>query len=220
MLVICACSISEGTLVAEVLENPANPHVLKAAMNFRGHLTGGLLAGAVTASVAVTTKYVSLSPEAFQHFTGNLLHWQGEVQTLIGLFIATLFMALFPDLDTASVPQRWFFRAVFMALIYLGWHEYYEQATLLGILSILPLLDHHRGWTHRKISPLLVPVLLGAVYEYWRTRHAWIGGFSWTNVQSLLEGHTVFLVACIIGWYTHLLLDGCLKFFPTSSDHH
>ena len=59
-------------------------------MNFRGHLNGGLLAGAITASVAVTTKYVSLSPEAFQHFTGNPLHWQGEVQTLIGLFLATL----------------------------------------------------------------------------------------------------------------------------------
>ena len=29
-----------------------------------------------------------------------------------------------------------------------------------------------------------------------------------------------FFIACIVGWYTHLLLDGCFKVFPTSQDHH
>ena len=109
-------------------------------MNFRGHLTGGLLAGAITASVAVTTKYVSLSPEAFQHFTGTPLHWQGEVQTLIGLFLATLFMALFPDLDTASVPQRWFFRGMFVLLAFLFFTRQMELFAILAFVSLLPVM--------------------------------------------------------------------------------
>ena len=143
-----------------------------------------------------------------------------DLNTQVAVAGTALFFSLFPDLDTASVPQRWFFRGVFMALVYLGWNEHYELATLLGILAVLPLLDHHRGWTHRKFSPLLVPVLLGTAYEYWRVRQVWFGEFSWTNVPYLLEENLVFLVACIVGWYTHLVLDGCFKLFPTTSDHH
>ena len=173
-------------------------------MTFKGHLAGGVLAGIGVVGLAARWGYL---PSA------DYRHWA----TVWG---TTVFFSLFPDFDTSSVPQRWFFRVIFAGLIYLGWTGQYELATLVGILSILPLLDHHRGWTHWKISPLLVPVLLGAVYEYWQTRHSWIGGFSWASVHRLLADHLVFLVACVVGWYIHLLLDGCFKLFPTSSDHH
>jgi membrane-bound metal-dependent hydrolase YbcI (DUF457 family) len=173
-------------------------------MNFRGHVIGGVLAGVVVASAASHWGYIG--PR--DHIT-----WAAVCCT-------TVFFSLFPDLDTSSVPQRWFFRLVFVGLVYLGWQERYELATLLGVLSILPLLDHHRGWTHWKISPLVVPVLLGAVYEYWHSRHAWGAGFSWTEVGKVLEEHVVFFAACIIGWYTHLFLDGRFKVFPTDRDHH
>jgi hypothetical protein len=173
-------------------------------MNFKGHLTGGIVAGIGVTGLAARWGYIP----------------PGDYPTWVAVCGTTLFFSLFPDLDTSSVPQRWFFRAVLAALFYLGWNQHYELATLVGILSVLPLLDHHRGWTHWKISPLLVPVLLGATYEYWRARQAFFDEFSWVNVQSLLAGHLVFLVAGVVGWYTHLLLDGCFKLFPTSSDHH
>lgn len=173
-------------------------------MNFKGHLIGGTLAGIGVASSASHWGYLG----ADDHIT-----WA----VVCGI---TIFFSLFPDLDTASVPQRWFFRLVFVGLLYLGWQERYELATVLGLLSILPLLDHHRGWTHWKISPLLVPLLLGAVYEYWHTRNLWIGGFSWTELRQIIEVHIVFFVACMIGWYMHLFLDGRFKIFPTDRDHH
>jgi len=173
-------------------------------VNFRGHFISGVAVGVGVAAGAVYLGYI----DAHDYAT-----WGAVCAT-------TAFFSLFPDLDTSSVPQRWFFRLVFLLLMGLGWNERYELATLVALLSILPLLDHHRGWTHWKVSPLIVSVLLGTAYEYWRARHAFIQGFSWDNVRVLLEGHAVFLVACVVGWYTHLLLDGRLKFFPTDRDHH
>ena len=82
------------------------------------------------------------------------------------------------------------------------------------------LFQHHRGWTHWKISPLVVSLLLGATYEYWRARNAFMGEFDWANVRTLIQGHWIFLCACIVGWYTHLLLDGRFRIFPTDQDHH
>ncbi|MGY8822841.1 MAG: metal-dependent hydrolase [Candidatus Latescibacterota bacterium] len=173
-------------------------------MNFKGHLISGVIAGIAVAEGASRLSYID---------SQDYSAWGTVCAT-------TTFFSLFPDLDTSSVPQRWFFRFVFGFLLYLGWNERYELATIVAILSLLPLLDHHRGWTHWKVSPLVVSVLVGAVYEYWRARHAFVDGFSWDNVHTLLQGHTVFLVACVVGWYTHLLLDGRFKLFPTERGHH
>jgi hypothetical protein len=173
-------------------------------MNFRGHLVGGVLTA--TAAAAAATRWGYIDPL--------------DYATWGGVWATAVFFSLFPDFDTASVPQRWFFRCVFLALVYLAVTGQFELATLVGLLSILPLLDHHRGWTHWKLSPVLVPVFLGAVYEYWRAQHAWIDGFSWENIGGVLRGHAVFLAASIAGWYTHLLLDGQFKIFPTDRDHH
>ena len=116
-----------------------------------------------------------------------------DLTTQVAIVGTALFFSLFPDLDTASVAQRWFFRSVFCTLLYLGWTEHYELATLIGILCVLPLLDHHRGWTHWKISPFITVGLLGTSYEYWRARQAFLGEFTWDNVHTLLEGHCSFL---------------------------
>jgi hypothetical protein len=173
-------------------------------MNLKGHLVSGVAVGVGVAVGATHYGYIGAD----------------DFNTQVAVAGTALFFSLFPDLDTSSVPQRWFFRLVFGGLLYLGWTERYELATLVGILSLLPLLDHHRGWTHWKISPLAVSLLLGATYEYWRARHAFMGEFGWGNVRVLIEGHWIFLFACIAGWYTHLLLDGRFKFFPTDQDHH
>ena len=173
-------------------------------MNFKGHVLGGSVTGIGVAVGATSLGYVA--PD--------------DLTTQAAVAGTTLFFSLFPDLDTASVAQRWFFRGVFCVLLYLGWTERYELATIVGLLSVLPLLDHHRGWTHWKISPFITVGLLGTSYEYWRARQAFFGEFTWDNVHALLEGHLVFFIACIVGWYTHLLLDGCFKIFPTSQDHH
>lgn len=173
-------------------------------MTFKGHLAGGILIGIAVASGA---SHLGCVPPGDQRL------WAGVCATAV-------FFSLFPDLDTSSVPQRWFFRVVFAALLYLGWSARYELGLVVAVLAMLPVVDHHRGWTHWKISPLIVPAFLGALYEYWHVRRTWPGASNWSEVGPLLEGHLVFLAACVLGWYTHLLLDGCFRVFPVERGHH
>jgi membrane-bound metal-dependent hydrolase YbcI (DUF457 family) len=170
----------------------------------RGHLLGGALAGLGVAAAAARLGWIA----------------NGDHRAWAVLMGATAFCSLFPDLDTSSVPQRWFYRLVFAGLLYLGWTERYSLALVVAILALLPVVDHHRGWTHWKASPLLVPLLLGGLYEYWRIRHAGAAPSSWAELRLLLGWHPVVLGACTVGWYTHLLLDGCFRVFPVERGHH
>lgn len=166
-------------------------------MNFRGHLIGGMVVGVTLAESAARLGGI---PSTDRH-------------TWFAVCATTLFFSLLPDLDTSSVPQRWFFRLVFIGLLYLGWNKRYELATLVGILAIMPLLDHHRGWMHWKWTPLFVPLLASVGYEYWRARQSWFIAFSWSNVQGMLDGYAIFVLASIAGWYCHLILDGRFNIF-------
>tara|TARA_B100001250_G_scaffold409020_1_gene432505 strand:- start:1495 stop:2016 length:522 start_codon:yes stop_codon:yes gene_type:complete len=173
-------------------------------MNFRGHMMSGGVVGIGVVVGAVKSQYIAAN----------------DYLTFITLWITTLFFSLFPDLDAASVPQRWFFRLVFLILLVLGWYERYDMATLIALLALLPLLDHHRGWTHWKISPLLVGPILAVVFNYWNFRSDLNGTFSWESVWQSIREHEVYLIACLLGWYTHLLLDGHFRLFPTDRNHH
>ena len=88
----------------------------------------------------------------------------------------------------------------------------------------LPLLDHHRGWTHWRLSPFLVVLLPAYVFAYWRTVQAEAIGAALTTAHvvaaTLMAEHGLALVAALVGWYTHLLLDGRFKIFPTGKDHY
>ena len=66
--------------------------------------------------------------------------------------------ALLPDLDTASIPQRWFYRGVVLALVVLIAAGFFREAALIGVVAMLPLVHHHRGWTHRWWAALLLPL--------------------------------------------------------------
>ena len=72
-------------------------------MNFKGHLTSGVVVGVGIAVGAVDYGYID----------GD------DLQTQAAVAGTTLFFALFPDLDTSSVPQRWFFRLVFLLRFHL-----------------------------------------------------------------------------------------------------
>ena len=76
---------------------------------------------------------------------------------IVGLGTA---FALFPDLDVASVPQRWFYRAAAALLLVLISQGRAGDAALLGLLALLPLMHRHRGWTHRWWAVPLVPLAL------------------------------------------------------------
>jgi len=124
-----------------------------------------------------------------------------------------LFFSLFPDVDTDSVPRRWFYRGALAVLIYLAWSGWWVEATVVGGLAMFPLVDHHRGWTHGRFVPLLLPAVLCAGLLWWE-------GWATTELR-LLDILTplrlTFVAAAVVGWYTHLLLDGLFRFFPYDS---
>ena len=73
-------------------------------MTFRGHLAGGMAAGVAAAAAA----------------SGLGLTGPGEYGTWCGVAGTGVLFSLVPDLDTASVPQRWFFKGVFVLILYLA----------------------------------------------------------------------------------------------------
>ncbi|MCP4752326.1 MAG: hypothetical protein GY866_15645 [Proteobacteria bacterium] len=176
-------------------------------MNFRGHLVGGVVAGAVVVGVALVVDYVSLNSRSLGVFIENPLNAGGDIPVLIKLFLITCFMSLFPDLDTATVPQRWFFRTVFVVLGILFLIGQMDLFAALTFLALLPILHMHRGWTHSKVTPFLVAAFLAIVFEYYRTRHSWFGGFSWKDAAQVLQTYWIYVLACVLGHYTHLFLD-------------
>ncbi len=173
-------------------------------MNFKGHITGGIVTGAALTGSAI--------------LFSEPLGVPAPPLVLVQIFSITVFFSLFPDLDISSIPQRWFFRAIFIILLGLSYYEHYEEATLLALVAITPLLDHHRSWTHNIFSVLLFPVVMAGIYEYLLMKKQFFYQWSMDQLISHLHNHIWLVIACIVGWYTHLCLDSLPKF--KQSGHH
>jgi hypothetical protein len=127
-----------------------------------------------------------------------------------GMAATVVFFSLFPDVDTDSVPRRWFYRGVLLILLYLAWSGQWLEATIVAMLALLPLVDHHRGWTHGRFVPLLLSVFSCGVLMWWE---GWsIENPAVSDISTSLR--LCFIGAAVVGWYTHLLLDGLLRIFP------
>lgn len=145
---------------------------------YKGHLLGGFFFAVMGLVGAV------------------LLGWLGgDPLIAAGLIGFCLLGALFPDVDTDSKGQRLYyvvFAAVDLGLII---RHYYMWSAWLGFFAMLPAIGSHRGWTHTWWAMLLVPlpilimplILLGA---------------------EAVVGFLPFYVAYVIGYFSHLLLDG------------
>lgn len=190
-------------------------------MNFRGHFAGGLAAGAVAGSCALIAGQLELGGAAPLDIMGGE---PGGVTHFGGVFAAAWFMALFPDLDTASVPQRWFLRGAMLLLVAALLAQRMDLFVLLAFASLLPLIHHHRGWTHWKITPWLIALFMAIVHETLRAEASWLMGFSWHNVGRILQAYWLYVLACVMGHYTHLLLDSrrvrWLPFIRNPEGHH
>ncbi len=103
-------------------------------MNFKAHAT----AGATTAGV------VSLS--------ALVLTGDNHVSLLCGIIV--FLMSLFPDLDTASIPSRYFaIGSLVVSVILMSFQEYY-YCSLIGMSFLCMKVGKHRGWTHKYTLPL------------------------------------------------------------------
>ena len=193
-------------------------------MNFQAHLQGGLVAGSIAVSVALGTGYAEWHNDAWQRFLDSPLDFEQPISLLLSLFVTALFMALFPDLDTTSVPQRWFFRGMFILLAILYFQKELEIFCLLAFVTLLRVMHKHRRCTHWKVTPWLVALFLAIIWEHFRVQDTMRERFSWENVWGALYSSRAFVFACVLGHYTHLLLDSrrirLLPFIRNKPQHH
>ncbi len=176
-------------------------------MKFKVHVVGGAMAGLLTVTIAQVSGYTSANYQHLIDFFNDPQVTRGDVPVLIGLFVITVFMSLFPDLDSASILQRWFYRFALLILVILFLVGQMGLFAAVSFIILLPLLHKHRGWTHSKITPVLLALFFAAVLELHRSSQAWFGGFSIENVGAILKEYWIYVVACVLGHYTHLLLD-------------
>ncbi len=158
-------------------------------------------------SVAQISGYTSASVSDLQKILERPYQTDGDLPLLSGLFLLTLFMSLFPDLDSASVLQRWFYRIILIILIGLFFTGQTGLFAAVTFVSLLPLLHRHRGWTHSKFTPFILAILFAAILEFNRSANALTGQFSPGNMVDWFYTYWIYVLACVAGHYTHLLMD-------------
>lgn len=180
-------------------EQPEQPNLLrcparwgnlgspKMVANWRGHITGGVV---FTGAYAVALTFV---PVAYFAESARLLT---DWQAMAAVFVIGILFGLFPDVDTNSKAQDIFFGFAFIIDILLIWNHNLQAAAYLGLIAMLPIITHHRGWTHTKLAMILVPLpILLIPYLYNST---------------LLPISIVYYGAAVVGYFSHLFLDGLI----------
>lgn len=155
--------------------------------NYKGHLVGGaVLTGIYTAAI-------SYAPvERFAEYA----HILQDYQALVAVFVIGMLFSLFPDVDTNSKGQGIFYWTIFLLdglLIYAG---ALQAAAYLGLIAMLPVLSHHRGWTHSRWAMMVIPlpiILVPYLYS-----------------DKVLAFSLVLYGAAVVGYFSHLLLDGLI----------
>ena len=159
---------------------------------YKGHLAGAMVFFGVYFAGLVLVFSVD---RAYARFSE--LELIGGPVVLFGL---CLMFGLWPDVDTNSKGQNLFYSIFFVIdLILIALREL-EWAAYLGLFAILPILGKHRGWTHSYWAMLLIPSpLLILPYLLFPARP--FAGLP-------------FYGAAVVGYFSHLFMDGLVIPFP------
>jgi len=155
--------------------------------NWRGHIIGGLV---FTTVYAGAMTFVPV--EYFAESARLLTDWQA----MAAVFVIGILFGLFPDVDTNSKAQDIFFGFAFVIDILLIWSRHIQAAAYLGLIAMLPIVTHHRGWTHAKWAMFAVPLPILVV--------------PWLYDTAMLPISIVFYGAAVSGYFSHLALDGLI----------
>lgn len=155
--------------------------------NYKGHIVGGVV---FTAVYAAAMLFVPV--EQFAESARLLQDWQA----MAAVFVIGILFGLFPDVDTNSKAQDIFFGIAFPIDILLIWNGNIQAAAYLGLVAMLPIITHHRGWTHSKWAMFVVPLpILIIPYLY---------------DSAMLPISIVLYGAALAGYFSHLFLDGLI----------
>jgi membrane-bound metal-dependent hydrolase YbcI (DUF457 family) len=113
---------------------------------------------------------------------------------MAGLAGLAVLGALFPDVDTNSKGRHLYYGAALVADVAFILKQQYRYAAILGLCALLPAIGAHRGWTHTWWAGLVIPspVLL----------------VPFVLLQLPWPVLLPFYLAAVLGYYSHLLLDG------------
>lgn len=155
--------------------------------NYKGHITGG-----VVFTGAYTLAMLFAPVERLAEYASLLYDWQA----MFAVFVIGMLFALFPDVDTNSKGQDLFYWIIFPLDLLLIYGGQFQAAAYLGLIAILPILTHHRGWTHSKWAMLLIPLPIILV--------------PWLYNDNVLPISLVYYGAAVVGYFSHLFLDGLI----------
>lgn len=185
---------------------------------FREHWIGGLVAYSTFFIVSL------IATIAISIFYGVPLVWNPTIALdplkVMGCFAIAVLFGLWPDVDIKSKSQKIFYTILFglNVVLIVFWQKYLESA-LLGLFAMLPIMSKHRGWTHARVTMVLLPGLfllvpIYAAHPEWHSRGTYLEAFNalleWEDLPGVVLTGLPFYVASFIGYATHLHLDGIL----------
>ena len=145
----------------------------------KGHLVGGVVFLWIFLTVMANYFFV---PDAIE----------------IVIYAAIIIMfSLWPDVDIKGLGQKVFYSIFFITdLILIFYFQDFKAAAYFGLIIILPILAKHRGWTHYRITAILLPLPLVLVPLF---------VFDGTLAEGL-----PFYFAAVTGYFSHLFFDKIL----------
>ena len=129
----------------------------------------------------------------FLTILANFFFVPSAMEIIIFTAIAVMF-SLWPDVDIKSIGQKVFYTIFFVTdAILVFYFQDYKTAAFFGLLIILPILSKHRGWTHSRLTAVLLPTPLLLVPMY-------------VFEGSLAQGLPYYFAA-VTGYFSHLFFD-------------
>lgn len=142
--------------------------------NYKGHLVGGTIVYLFILFICIGTIKLSLL---------SAIEW----------FLFTLAGSLFPDIDTKSKGQKYFYFGALLLFIFLTAQKQFQMVTCCSFIIMTPLLVRHRGIFHNPLFVIFVPLCV------------------WVIIYSLIPriSHRFFLnmLFFIAGALSHIWLD-------------
>ena len=129
----------------------------------------------------------------FLTILANFFFVPSAMEIIIFAAIAVMF-SLWPDVDINSIGQKVFYTIFFVTdAILVFYFQDYKTAAFFGLLIILPILAKHRGWTHSRLTAVLLPTPLLLVPKY-------------VFEGSIAQGIPYYFAA-VTGYFSHLFFD-------------
>ena len=186
---------------------------------FREHWIGGIVAYSTFFGISIIA---TLLGSIFYQLP---IAWNPTISLhpvkIIGCFAVAVLFGLWPDVDIKSKSQKIFYAVLFsLNLVLILFLQRYLESALLGLFAMLPIISKHRGWTHAKITMILLPSLflfipIYAAYPTWSEGWNTVPDLfhlliAWEDLPEAIQNGLPFYVASFIGYATHLHLDGIL----------